>query len=262
MRASPRSSSWSAVQASSSCTRSGRASPRLVRGARSRQLLLFWDDAGAHTRGRGSSTEATACGSHVREPMESEEAYAPDNDPCSVRELADGAAITAPPDRSQIQKTIAVHAGASDWSSSTGSGFQVGDDEIVIRAHGVEARRMGVHAARHAHEARSCPRRAHQGCRAGRGRELSARDQPRRISRTARFMVELEAMSPIVKLAPGASLRHLERWTLLPARVSFALFWWSMLQFRWQSASPHRPVCSDASRAQALRSRHMHFFRV
>ena len=34
----------------------------------------------------------------------------------------------------------------------------------------------------------------------------------------ASFMVELETMSPIVTLVPGASLRHVEHWTFGPPR--------------------------------------------
>jgi hypothetical protein len=77
--------------------------------------LLFWDDEGRHTRGAwrlygGHRFWLTRPGAD-----ESEDAYQPDNEPCRVRELADGVAIIARPDRSQIEKTITVRARPTGW---------------------------------------------------------------------------------------------------------------------------------------------------
>lgn len=84
-------------------------------GARAGDNLLFWDDAGQHRRGPwrmygGHRLWVTRPGAD-----ESEEAYAPDNEPCRVREIAGGVAVIAPPDRGRIEKTIAVRADASGW---------------------------------------------------------------------------------------------------------------------------------------------------
>src|SRR5437868_2148268 len=80
-----------------------------------RDNLLFWDAAGVHTRGSwrlygGHRLWTTRPGAD-----ESEEAYAPDNDRCCVRELTSGVAITAPPDRPQIEKRT-----CSRWSCHAG----------------------------------------------------------------------------------------------------------------------------------------------
>jgi hypothetical protein len=246
-------------------------------GARGRGNLLFWDDAGEHTRGPWRLYGGHRLWTTRPDADESEEAYEPDNAPCRVRELADGVAITAPPDRSQIEKTIAVRARASEWSiehrlrnvgdmlwsggawsltctlprrrtryqiplGATGERwdlftmviprrwgkthtsriadpqFQLGDDELVIRARGDEAKRMVF-----------APQGTLQMRDPDRG-ELTKRAEPVPGARyplgtnvavylgPARFMVELETMSPLVKLAPGASLRHVEHWTFRPPR--------------------------------------------
>lgn len=246
-------------------------------GALGRGNLLFWDDAGRHTRGAWRLYGGHRLWTTRPDADESEEAYAPDNDPCRVRELADGVAITAPPDRSRIEKTIAVRARASGWSiehrlrnagEMLWSGgawaltctlprartryripldepdgrwdvftmivprrwggthtsriadpqFRIADDEIAIRAQGTEAKRM-VFAARGTIQMRDPSRgeltkRAQlvPGARYPLGTNLAVYLGP------ASFMVELETMSPIVTLAPGASLRHVEHWTVRPPR--------------------------------------------
>lgn len=85
-------------------------------GAQGGENLLFWDDAGVHTRGAwrlrgGHRLWITRPGAD-----ESEETYAPDNTACVVREVPRGIAATAPPDVSQIEKTITVRARATGWS--------------------------------------------------------------------------------------------------------------------------------------------------
>lgn len=83
-------------------------------GSRSRNLL-YWDTDGVHTRGAW-----TMRGGHrlwVTRPGadESEEAYAPDDQPCRVRPLRDGVAVTAPADASGLEKTLVVRAGRGGW---------------------------------------------------------------------------------------------------------------------------------------------------
>ncbi|HEU0034962.1 MAG TPA: hypothetical protein VFQ53_30260 [Kofleriaceae bacterium] len=70
--------------------------------------LLFWDDANEHARGGWRLR-----GGHrlwVTRPLadEAEETYAPDNVACRVRRTGDRIAITAPPDPSRIEKTLAI----------------------------------------------------------------------------------------------------------------------------------------------------------
>ncbi|HLL25536.1 MAG TPA: hypothetical protein VK427_25540 [Kofleriaceae bacterium] len=81
-----------------------------------RDNLLYWDDEGAHRRG-----EWRLYGGHrfwIARPGadESEETYAPDNEPCRVRKLADGVAITAPVDAMKIEKTLVVRAREGVWT--------------------------------------------------------------------------------------------------------------------------------------------------
>src|SRR3954468_18264193 len=78
--------------------------------------LLFWDELGAQARGAWRLYGGHRLWTTRPDADESEETYAADNDPCRVRELADGVAVTAPPDRSRIEKTMVVRARASGWS--------------------------------------------------------------------------------------------------------------------------------------------------
>jgi hypothetical protein len=78
--------------------------------------LLYWDAAGAHTRGAWSLR-----GGHrlwVTRPGadESEEAYAPDDRPCRVRELRGGVAVTAPRDAAGLEKALVVRAAPGGWT--------------------------------------------------------------------------------------------------------------------------------------------------
>jgi hypothetical protein len=95
--------------------------------------------------------------------------------------------------------------------------FQLGDDQIVVRARGVEAKRM-MYVSRGV--LRMCdPVRGELTKRAA---PISGAAYPMGTNIAvylgpASFMVELETMSPIVKLAPRQSLRHVEHWTFRPA---------------------------------------------
>lgn len=243
-----------------------------------RDNLLFWDEAGQHTRGDwrlygGHRLWTTRPGAD-----ESEEAYSPDNRPCRVRELGGGIAVVAPPDRSQLEKTLVVRADGPDWivehrirntgdmlwsggawaltctAPRTGTRgtryhipldggdprwdlftmvvprrwggthrsrladpqFQILEDEIVIRARGAEAKRM-VFAPRGTLRM-SDPLRGELTKRAApvRGGAYPLGTNLAVYLAPQSFMVELETMSPIVTLSPGASLSHVERWTLRP----------------------------------------------
>lgn len=73
--------------------------------------LLFWDTRGEHGRG-----DWWLRGGHrlwVTRPMadETEETYAADNRPCRVSPLEDGVSVTAPPDASRLEKTLALRVG-------------------------------------------------------------------------------------------------------------------------------------------------------
>jgi hypothetical protein len=236
--------------------------------------LLFWDEAGAHTRGAWQLRGGHRLWTTRPGADESEETYLPDDAPCEVREVPRGVAITAPPNPSQIEKTMTVRARGTGWSiehrlrnvgDMLWSGgawaltctlpasatryhiplgepepwdvftmviprrwggthtshvadpqFTLADDEITFRALGTEAKRM-VFAAPGTLTMRD-PLRG----------ELTKRAQLRRRATyplstnlavylgPASFMVELETMSPLVTLAPGASLRHVEHWSFVP----------------------------------------------
>lgn len=242
-------------------------------GARGRGNLLFWDDAGVHARGAWRLYGGHRLWTTRPDADESEETYAADNEPCRIREIRDGVAITAPADRSRIEKTIAVRAHASGWfvehrvrnagdmlwsggawaltctlprattrySVPLGSGdprwdaftmvvlrqwggshrsriadpqFQLRDDEIAIRARGHEAKRM-IFAPRGTLQMRDAARgeltktaELVTGATYPRGTNLAIYLGP------SSFMVELETMSPIAQLLPGATLRHVEHWAL------------------------------------------------
>ena len=78
--------------------------------------LLFWDDHLAHTRGAWRLYGGHRLWVTRPDADESEETYAPDNQACQVREIAGGVEVTAPPDVSRIEKTIAIWAGRSGWA--------------------------------------------------------------------------------------------------------------------------------------------------
>jgi hypothetical protein len=78
--------------------------------------LLYWDDAGAHSRGAwrlrgGHRLWVTRPGAD-----EAEETYASDNARCSVRRHADGIAITAPPDAAKIEKRVRIRVARGAWT--------------------------------------------------------------------------------------------------------------------------------------------------
>lgn len=242
-------------------------------GARGRDNLLFWDHERRHARGAwrlygGHRLWTTRPGAD-----ESEESYAPDNQPCRVRALAGGVAVIAPLEASRIEKSIAVRAVTSGWrvehrlrnagdmlwsggawaltctrpgratryriplgdpdprwdaitmvvprrwggghrSRFADPQFRSAEDAIAIRALGAEAKRM-VFARPGAIEMTD-DRRGAFTKRAG---VVPNADYPLGTNLAVylgpdRFMVELETMSPIVTLAPGESLRHVEHWTL------------------------------------------------
>jgi hypothetical protein len=94
--------------------------------------------------------------------------------------------------------------------------FQIREEEIVIRSRGAEAKRMMFvprgelrmsDPSRGEFTKRAAPVR---GGSYPLGTNVAVYLAPRS------FMVELETMSPIVTLAPGASLSHVERWALRP----------------------------------------------
>jgi hypothetical protein len=244
-------------------------------GAQDGANLLFWDELGTRRRGAwrlygGHRLWVTRPGAD-----ESEETYQPDNQPCQVREIAGGVAVSAPPDGAGIEKTIAVRARASGWTvehqlrnvgdmlwsggawaltctlpgAATryhvplgepegpwdvftmviprrwGGGhsarladpqFELGEAELAIHALGDEAKRMVF--SRRGTLVMSDPERgglikrarARVGARYPLGTNLAVYLGP------ARFMVELETMSPTVRLAPGEKLRHVEHWTFVP----------------------------------------------
>lgn len=246
-------------------------------GARDGANLLFWDELGAHTRGAWRLYGGHRLWVTRPDADESEETYLPDNLPCQVREIDGGVAITAPPDASRIEKTIAVRARASGWviehhlrnvgdmlwsggawaltctlpSATTryhvplaepepswdvftmviprrwgGSHssrladpqFVLGDAELAFQALGQEAKRM-VFSRRgtlvmHDPERGELTKRARarSSARYPFGTNLAVYLGP------ARFMVELETMSPMVALLPGKKLRHVEHWSFVPAR--------------------------------------------
>ena len=78
--------------------------------------LLFWDDAGLHTRGDWALRGGHRLWLTRPEADEAEETYAPDNAPCRVRRLRDGCAITAPLDPARIEKTLAIRVDGDRWS--------------------------------------------------------------------------------------------------------------------------------------------------
>ena len=237
--------------------------------------LLFWDNRGEHTRGPWRLLGGHRLWATRPDADESEEAYLPDNEPCRVRTLSDGVAVTAPADRSRIEKTITIRARGSEWliehrlrnagdllwsggawaltctlpSRSTSyhvplgvpdrgwdvftmviprrwggthtsriadPQFQLGDDEIVIRARGAEAKRMMFAAPG--------TLRMHDPARGALTKRVAIAPGARYPMGTnlavylgaARFMAELETMGPIARLAPGESLRHVEHWTFRP----------------------------------------------
>jgi hypothetical protein len=245
-------------------------------GALGGDSLLFWDDEGRRTRGSWRLYGGHRLWTTRPDADESEETYLPDNEPCRVRALGDGVAVIAAPDRSQIERTIAVRAGASGWRiehrlrnvgdmlwsggawaltctlprRSTqyriplgaprgtwdvftmvvprrwGGGhtsriadpqFRLGDDAIAIRARGEEAKRM-VFAPDGVLEMRD-PARGEFTKRAAAvpGAEYPCGTNLAVYLGPSSFMVELETMSPIVKLAPGEALRHVEHWSLRSA---------------------------------------------
>lgn len=78
--------------------------------------LLFWDDREEHRRGDwrlygGHRLWTTRPGAD-----EAEDTYAPDNEPCTVRRLKDGATFTAGNAWTRIEKTLAIRWRDDGWS--------------------------------------------------------------------------------------------------------------------------------------------------
>jgi hypothetical protein len=78
--------------------------------------LLFWDERGTHTRGAWRLYGGHRLWITRPDADESEETYAPDNQPCQVRALEGGVAVTAPPDASRIEKTMVIRSRPSGWA--------------------------------------------------------------------------------------------------------------------------------------------------
>ena len=106
--------------------------------------------------------------------------------------------------------------GGSHQSRLADPQFQLGEEELVIRSRGAEAKRM-LFAPRGAIRM-SDPVRGEFTKRAApvRGGAYPLATNVAVYLAPQSFMVELETMSPIVTLSPGASLSHVERWTLGP----------------------------------------------
>jgi hypothetical protein len=78
--------------------------------------LLYWDDGITHRRG-----EWCLYGGHrlwIARPGadESEETYEPDNEPCRVEISASGVAVSAPSNRSRIEKTLRIEVDHGVWT--------------------------------------------------------------------------------------------------------------------------------------------------
>jgi hypothetical protein len=236
--------------------------------------LLFWDRDDAHRRGAwrlrgGHRLWVTRPGAD-----ESEETYEPDNDPCRVRVLPDGIAVTALGSASRIEKTLTVRVRGTEWTiehqlrnvgtmlwaggawaltctrprratryrvplGGGGPGWDaltmviprrwggghtsalvdpqivMTEDALEIRPRVAEAKRMLA---------------APMGTLEMIDPELGTfrKRAPRIPSATypldtnvafylgpKRFMVELETMSPLARLAPTETLTHVETWTLV-----------------------------------------------
>lgn len=241
-------------------------------GARGGDNLLFWDFERRHRRGAWRLYGGHRLWTTRPDADESEDSYAADNEPCQVRALRDGVAITARCAQTRLDKTIAVRAEPGGWRIDHrirnagdmlwaggawaltctrpgprtrysiplpppdprwdvvtmavprrwGGGhssplpdrqFAWTSRAIEIRPAGAEAKRMfgvpdGALAMRD-------PARGEFVKRAARvsGRYPLDANVAVYLGR-ARFMVELETMSPFARLAPGDSLVHTERWTL------------------------------------------------
>ncbi|MDQ3364991.1 MAG: hypothetical protein M3680_06150 [Myxococcota bacterium] len=90
--------------------------PRIaVFGTVGRDNLLYWDDAGEHRHGEWRMYGGHRLWTTRPDADESEETFAPDNLPCTVREQADGVEVTAPPNASRIEKSIAVTVRDGRW---------------------------------------------------------------------------------------------------------------------------------------------------
>lgn len=250
--------------------------PRIAAfGSAHANSLLFWDRAHVHTRGAWRLYGGHRLWITRPDADESEEAYAPDNEPCRVRELERGVAITAPPSASCIERTIAVHGhptgwmvehrlrnvgdmlwsggawaltctlpsrgtryrvpldgGSSRWNILTmvvprqwggehtsplvDSQFRLTEDALLFQARGREAKRM-LGTPRGRLEMSDPSRGAFakfavpiKGARYPLNTNVAVYLGPKA------FMVELETMSPLMTLAPGQTLRHVEFWRHLP----------------------------------------------
>ena len=90
--------------------------PRIAFFGRARgENFLYWDRAGEHRRGDwrlygGHRFWVARTGAD-----ESEETYAPDNEPCRVKHLRDGVSIMAPPSTTRLEKTLTIRAVDGAW---------------------------------------------------------------------------------------------------------------------------------------------------
>jgi hypothetical protein len=234
--------------------------------------LLFWDKGAEHGRG-----DWWLRGGHrlwVTRPMadETEESYAADNRPCRVQALEDGLSVTAPPDTSRLEKTLAVrvvdrgtvsvehrvrNAGDMLWSGGAwaltctrpgpettyrvpfgeptawdvvtlviprrwGGGhtsavadpqLELGEDALVLRPRGREAKRMI--SARPGRIEMTDPRGTFvKEARYERGAPYPLDTNLAVYVAPGNFMVEMETMSPVRVVPPGEDLVHTERWTV------------------------------------------------
>lgn len=234
--------------------------------------LLYWDTINAHSYGEWRMYGGHRLWTTRPDADESEETFAPDNTPCTVRQIGDSVELTSAPTPARIEKTLNVTVADSVWTiehrlRNTGTLLWAGgawaltctrpgpltsyriplgggsatwdvltiaiprrwaghtsrlddpqfvfdDDALNFRALGNEAKRM-----------LSAPRGMIVMADPARGELTKA--APLRAGRYPRDtnlavylspdaqLVELESMSPYETLVPGASLVHVETWSLL-----------------------------------------------
>ncbi len=79
------------------------------------QNLLYWDHRGEHVRGPWRMRGGHRLWTTRPDADESEESYAADNEPCRLKRVRDGVAVTAPPGAAQIEKRMTVRAQGETW---------------------------------------------------------------------------------------------------------------------------------------------------
>jgi hypothetical protein len=239
--------------------------------------LLFWDDRGEHRRGDwrlygGHRLWTTRPGAD-----EAEDSYAPDNEPCVVRRVKDGAIVTARSALTRVEKSLALRWRDGEWmiehrirntSVMLWSGgawaltctrprkatryripldggnpewdvltmviprrwggnhtSRVADPQVILGEHTLDIRPRGVETKRMLFAPLGTlemidPEDGQFGKTAAviRGGSYPLATNVAFYIGAKNFMVELETMSPVVTLAPGEMITHVERWRLTAAR--------------------------------------------